>query len=82
MVFTNLVIILHPRIGGPATAAVIANGIWGMVGFTLSIVTLHLTALPLGSAAALGLALAVAVSWNLGWWTLRRLRARAPPTSS
>lgn len=76
MVFTNLVIILHPRVGGPATAAVIAIGMWGMIGFTLSIVTLHLAVLPLGSAVALCLALAVAVSWNLGWWALRRMRAR------
>ncbi len=28
VVFTSLMLILHPRIGGPATAAVIANGAW------------------------------------------------------
>jgi hypothetical protein len=77
-VFTSLVLILMPRIGGPATAAVLANGQWGLIGFGLAIVVLHLLALPLGSAAALGLALAVCVAWNLGLFFYgRRKRARA-----
>ena len=77
-VFTSLILILMPRIGGPATAAVLANGQWGLIGFGLAIVVLHLIALPLGSAAALGLALAVCVAWNLGLCFYgRRKRARA-----
>jgi hypothetical protein len=69
---TSMTLILHPRIGGPATAAVIANGGWGMMGFGVAIAALHLAALPLGSAAALCLALATSVVWNLGLWWLGR----------
>ncbi len=72
-VFTSLMLILHPRIGGPPTAAVIANGGWGLIGFAIAIATLHVAALHFGSAMALSLALAVCVSWNLGlWWIGRR----------
>src|SRR2546430_539067 len=67
-VFTSLVLILNPRIGGAATAAVLANGQWGLIGFGLAIVIMHLAAEPLGRAAALSLALAMCVAWNLGLW--------------
>jgi hypothetical protein len=76
-VFSSMMLILHPRIGGPATAAVIANGGWGMMGFGIAIAVLHVTALRFGSAIALSLALATCVSWNLGlWWIGRRRLAR------
>jgi hypothetical protein len=73
VVFTSLMLILHPRIGGPATAAVIANGVWGLMGFGLAIAVLHVAALRLGSAIGLSLALMVCVCWNLTlWWSGRR----------
>ena len=37
IVFTSLMLILHPRIGGPPTAAVVANGAWGLMGFGIAI---------------------------------------------
>jgi hypothetical protein len=78
VVYSSLMLILQPRIGGPATAAVVANGSWGLIGFAIAIVMLHLGALYLGSAAALSLALATGVTWNLGlWWFGRRKRLRA-----
>jgi hypothetical protein len=77
VVFTSMMLILHPRIGGPATAAVIANGGWGLIGFGIAIAVLQLTALPFGSAVALSLALLTCVSWNLGlWWHGRRKLVR------
>jgi hypothetical protein len=77
VVFTSMMLILHPRIGGRPTAAVIANGGWGLMGFGIAIALLHLTAPRFGSAAALGLALATCVGWNLGlWWIGRRKLAR------
>ena len=73
VVLSSVTMILHPRIGGPATAAVIANGGWGMMGFSLSFVVLHFAALQFGSAIALSLALATCVVWNLFlWWQGRR----------
>jgi hypothetical protein len=78
VVLTSMTLILHLRIGGPATAAVIANGGWGMMGFGLSIAVLHLSALPFGSATALSLALATGVFWNLMlWWLGRKKMASA-----
>jgi hypothetical protein len=65
VVFTSLILILHPRIGGRANAAVVANAMAGMVGFTLAVVVVVVAAVPLGSPIALSLALVVAVTWNL-----------------
>jgi hypothetical protein len=81
VVFSSLMLILHPRIGGPATAAVIANGLWGLIGFGIAIVVLHLAAASLGSAPTLSLALATCVTWNLGLWVFGR-RKRAQASSS
>ena len=79
-VFTSLILILMPRIGGPATAAVLANGQWGLIGFGTAIVVLHLTAQPLGRAAALSLALATCIAWNLGlFFYARRFKTSSQP---
>jgi hypothetical protein len=72
-VFSSMILILHPRIGGPATAAVLANSAWGLMGFGMGIAVLHLGALHLGSAAGLCLGLATCICWNLMlWWVKRR----------
>ena len=73
VVFTSMMLILHPRIGGPPTAAVIANSAWGLIGFGIAIAVLHVAALQFGSAIGLSLALATCVGWNLAlWWIGRR----------
>jgi hypothetical protein len=77
VVYSSLMLILQPRIGGRATAAVIANGTWGLIGFAIAIVVLHLAALHIGSPVALSLALATCVSWNLGLWLFGRSRRPA-----
>jgi hypothetical protein len=75
VVFTSMMVILHPRIGGPPTAAVVANSGWGLIGFGIAIAVLHVAALLFGSTAGLSLALATCVCWNLGlWWWGRRRR--------
>ena len=77
VVFTSMMLILHPRIGGPPTAAVIANSGWGLMGLGVAIAVLHVAALQFGSAIGLSLALLTCVSWNLGlWWNGRRKLAR------
>lgn len=75
IVLSSLIVILQPRIGGPATAAVIANGALGLLGFGLGLALVHLTAVPLGSWAALGLGLVVCIVWNLGLMSLARRRS-------
>ena len=64
VVLTSLVLICHDRLGGPATAAVMAHSLPGMVGFTLAVIVLAVAVLPLGAPTALSLALAVSVGWN------------------
>jgi hypothetical protein len=72
VVMVSLMLILHPRIGGAATAAIIANTMWGLVGFGLSILALHLTAVPLGAPLALACALFVSVAVNITIFLVRR----------
>ena len=73
IVFTSMMLILHPRIGGPPTAAVIANSAWRVDGLRHRDRHDHVVALRFGSAIGLSLALATCVSWNLGlWWWSRR----------
>jgi hypothetical protein len=74
IVLTSLMLILQPRIGGPPTAAVIANSISGLVGFAIAIAAMHVAALRFGSVIALSLALAICVGWNLGLWGYGRMR--------
>src|SRR5947207_10660796 len=71
IVLTSLILIFHPRIGGPPTAAILANTLPGLVGFAFAVLGLHLAAVPFGEAAALVLALAVSVGWNLTLWANR-----------
>jgi hypothetical protein len=77
VVFTSMMLILHPRIGGPATAAVLANSAGGLMGLGIAIAALHVAALQFGSVVGLSLALAICVCWNLGlWWNGRRKLVR------
>jgi hypothetical protein len=73
IVFTSMMLILHPRIGGRPTAAVIANGGWGLLGFGVAVAVLQVAVPRFGSAIALSLALTTCIGWNLGlWWIERR----------
>lgn len=65
---TSTIIILHSRLGGRVSAAVIANGLWGLVGIGGGLFALSAATMPLGAPAALTLALAVPITWNLGVW--------------
>jgi hypothetical protein len=74
---TCAMLVLHARIGGRASAAVIANGLWGMLGIGLGLFALSKATLPLGTPVALALALAVPITWNLLVWFARRRGARS-----
>jgi hypothetical protein len=74
IVFSSMMLILHPRIGGPATAAVLANSGWGLLGLGIAIAILHVTALRFGSAIGLSLALSVCIVWNFSLWWIGRMR--------
>ncbi len=65
IVLSSIIFILHRRVGGPATAAVMANAIIGLGGFGVACIFLNLTADWLGTVLALTLTLAVSVGLNL-----------------
>ena len=79
VVFTSMMLILHPRIGGPPTAAVIANSAGGLMGLGIAIAMINVASLRFGSAIGFSVALAICVSWNLGlwWWGRRKLVRRS-----
>lgn len=70
--FTSTMLILHRRVGGKATAAVMAHSLIGLLGFSLCMAVLHLTVIPIGAPAALCLALLFSISWNAATLLLRR----------
>ena len=77
VIYTSIMLIMHRRVGGPATAAVLANAVPALTGFGLALLFLHFAAVPLGSAAALIVALGVCVVWNGVMYALRRRQALA-----
>jgi hypothetical protein len=77
VIYTSMILILHRRVGGPATAAVLANAVLGLAGFGAALLTLHLAAVPLGSALALTAALGVSVAWNAGLYIARHRKSLA-----
>jgi hypothetical protein len=68
---TSTMLILQPRIGGRASAAVIANGLFGLAGIGAGLTALYISLKPLGIVPALVLALIVPVTWNLTVWAVR-----------
>ncbi|MBN9599210.1 MAG: hypothetical protein J0G28_05995 [Afipia sp.] len=70
--FTATMLILHRRVGGKATAAVMAHSLVGLLGFGLCMAVLYLAAVPVGAPLALGLALLFSVTWNAATLLLRR----------
>lgn len=71
----SLIVIVRPRLGGPASGLLAANALRPMLGFGVMLLALHLTARPLGSAASLVLAMAISVLWS-GALLLLRVRGR------
>jgi hypothetical protein len=72
IILISIMLILHRRVGGQPTAAVMANAVTGLVGFAFACIVLHFTADAFGSAISLALALATSVGWGLIVFNLRR----------
>jgi len=62
--FTSFTFLVLPRVGGVVGAAIMVSAIRAMPGFALSLLTLHLTAQPLGVPAALVVALLPSLAWS------------------
>jgi uncharacterized membrane protein (GlpM family) len=65
VVLTSIALVMHPRVGGKAAAAVLANAPLGLVGFGFACAVLHFAAEPLGNPIALALALATSLAWSV-----------------
>ena len=78
--------LIQSRHGGPASAAVMAHALPGVAGISVAFFCLSVTAVPLGLAKALPLALLVSVGWNGALFALHplgsRLRAPSIPAKS
>ncbi|HEX3439493.1 MAG TPA: hypothetical protein VHT93_04030 [Pseudolabrys sp.] len=72
IILISVQFILHRRVGGRPSAAVMANAVTGLVGFALACVVLHVTAEPFGSVIGLSLALATSIGWGLFVFGLRK----------
>jgi hypothetical protein len=74
VVTTSVAVLLYPRLGGAGAAAVLVNMLVGMLGNTVALAALALTAVALGSTPALLLALAISLAWNgsITIWQTRR----------
>jgi hypothetical protein len=73
IVLTSIMLLLHHRVGGPATAAVLANTVVGLCGFAIALAVLSVFAVPFGTLFALLLALGVSIAWNLAVLGARRI---------
>ncbi|MGE0060605.1 MAG: hypothetical protein AB7T86_00855 [Xanthobacteraceae bacterium] len=72
IILLSIMVIMHPRVGGRPTAAVLSNGVLGLVGFAFAATALHFAVRPFGSAVALSLALSISVGWGLLVFAARR----------
>ena len=72
--YTSLLLVVASRQGREAAAAVMASALRGFVGFSAGFLVLHLLAVPIGSAAAMLVALAVMLAWSAGVLFLPRRR--------
>ncbi|HWK44994.1 MAG TPA: hypothetical protein VNT30_09750 [Stellaceae bacterium] len=72
---TSLVLLIHPRLGGPATAATMVGALRAIPGLALALLALHWGAVPLGAPTAMVLALAICLLWSFGLlaWNARPL---------
>jgi len=75
IVLSSLIAILQPRIGGPQTAAMIGNGLVGLLGFGFALGAAVATVPLVGRFWALGLGLAVCLAWNGALVVIKRRAA-------
>jgi hypothetical protein len=76
MVFVSIAVLLQPRLGGAIPAAIMANGLIGLIGLVTALSFLSVAPMMIGSVAALTVALVICVLWNLGLVGMRRFVRR------
>ena len=76
IVMASSIVILHPRVGGKATASMFAHSQIALIGLWLGFLALHYLVAPVGVWPALVLALGVCIGWS---FALLLFRARKRP---
>lgn len=76
VLMTSLILVMHPRVGGAATAALLANTLGGLVGMVIAFAAVHLAIPRLGVWPGLALGLAITIAWNVTLIVARSLRRR------
>jgi len=71
IVMASSVVILHPRVGGKATASMFAHSQIALIGLWLGFLALHYLVAPAGVWPALLLSLGVCVGWSFALWLFR-----------
>ena len=74
---SSFFIILHPRVGGPATASVAAHVQAPLFGLALGFLAVHHLAESIGVWWSYGVGLAIGVAWNGLLWALKQRRRGA-----
>jgi hypothetical protein len=64
IVMCSSVVILHPRVGGKATASMLAHAQVALIGLALGFLVVHFLAAPLGSWWAIFIGITVSVAWS------------------
>ena len=72
------VAILHPRVGGVASASMFAHAQIALSGLWLGFMAVHYLVAPVGVWPAYGLGLMVCIAWSGLLWVVRRQKARSP----
>jgi hypothetical protein len=70
----SFVMILQPRIGGPAAASVLAHVQLPLIGLSLGFFAVHYLAIPIGVWWSFALGLVVVAAWNGVLWLTRRMQ--------
>jgi uncharacterized membrane protein (GlpM family) len=64
IVMCSSIVILHPRVGGKATASMLAHAQIALIGLALSFIAVHYAAESLGSWWALVIGMSVSIAWS------------------
>jgi hypothetical protein len=84
IIMCSSIVILHPRVGGKATASMLAHAQVAFIGLSLGFVAVHYLVPMIGTWWALTLGLGVCIAWSLMLFLLRialtRWAAKASPS--
>jgi hypothetical protein len=74
----STIVILHPRVGGVASASMMAHAQIALNGLWLGFIAVHYLVAPLGVWPALALGMCVCMSWSLLLWLVRARKPAKP----